>query len=449
MPKKIIEDIKIKKVKINEILAKDINFDVKPSTPESNILIKKSDNIYTPKFDDKKRLHSTPQIKTGRKSSIKSLTIILLIILVLVSIYSILNMFIRANIEVVAKHQSFSLSNKEYVTSKSLDSSIHFENMIVPTENTKDTILTQTQDVSIKAKGNITLFNEYSTKDQKIPAGTFLADTSGKTYITDSSVTIPGYKTDKITKETTPGTVDLSITAFLPGENYNGTPSNLTITSFKGTTKAKKIYAKTTTPISGGAQGIVYVLGDEEKANLSKYAESTFKDDLIKKAEALVPKGYILYPNAYDFSYNINDDILSQDPKAKITISGSLSSIILKEDDLSTAIIKSLLPNISDSELAEIKTPDISNLVFNFTNQDLIINKDLKSVSFNLTGTANFIWNPSIENLKTNLMGISKNNILPIFKQDPGIVTASVNIFPPWQTYIPFDISKISITTKQ
>jgi len=46
-------------------------------------------------------------------------------------------------------------------------------------------------------------------------------------------------------------------------------------------------------------------------------------------------------------------------------------------------------------------------------------------------------------------MGISKNNILPIFKQDPGIVTASVNIFPPWQTYIPFDISKISITTKQ
>ena len=60
----------------------------------------------------------------------------------------------------------------------------------------KNVILTESKEVSIKASGTITLYNEFSMNPQKLVSGTFLVDDSGKTYKIDSVVTIPGYKLD-------------------------------------------------------------------------------------------------------------------------------------------------------------------------------------------------------------------------------------------------------------
>ena len=161
-----------------------------------------------------------------------------------------------------------------------------------------------------------------------------------------------------------------------------------------------------------------------------------------------MPAGYILYPNSFSFSSETNTDILSEDPKANIKISGVLSTIILKESDLSVSIIKSVLPSISSDELKEIKTPDISNLIFSFSNKDQIINKDIQNISFKLSGSFESIWNPDIDILKTSLLGIPKINIPSILKQDPGITSASISIFPPWQSNVPSDLSRVKIFTK-
>jgi hypothetical protein len=452
MVKIILEDIKIKKDNLKKIPNKEEVYQSDFRTEhKDNFIDDKTVNDYflnkKNKKEFKKRLHNTPHIKSNYNGPRKYILIIFLVSLLLGCIYFISNIFLNANVEINNKHQVFTLDNKEFTASKNSSTLIPFEIMIVPGEESKSMILTQTQDLSIKAKGQVTLYNEYSTKAQNLPANTYITDNNGKTYTVDKAVSIPGFTTDK-DKNITPGSVNVDITAFLIGSVYDGTPTDFTISSFKGTTKFKKIYGKTTTPITGGAQGINYVLGDEDKTTLDTFANSSFKNNLIKKAEALVPPDYILYPDAFKYSYQVNNDILSEDPKVDIKISGILSAVILKESDLTTAIIKSILPDVSDKELKEINISDLSKLSFIFNDNNQIIDKDVQSISFSLNGSISGIWNPDINSLKTNLLGISKNNITSIFKQDPAIVSASVNIFPPWQSYMPDDIPKININIK-
>jgi len=449
MAKKILEDFKIKKGNIKDIFPRDVNIDNSHIYKEE-IISNNNEINHNPiiKNSFRKRLSSTPKIRSkhNHNNNLKIFIIIICISILCGSIYFISNLFLNANIEIFNKHQSFLLDNKEFTASKDVNSPIHFEIMIVPNEETKSVILTQTQDVSIKAIGDVTLYNEYSTKAQNLAIHTYLADSDGKTYTINNAVSIPGYKKDG--NKIIPGSVKVGITAFLPGAPYNGTPTDFIISSFKGTDKAKKIYAKTTTPITGGAQGVVYSIGQEDKDAIDTFINSSFKNNLIKKATALVPSGYILYPNSFSFSSETNTDILSEDPKANIKISGVLSTIILKESDLSSSIIKSVLPDISSDELNEIKTPDISNLIFNFSNNNQVVDKDIQNISFKLSGSFESIWNPNIDTLKTSLVGVPKINISSILKQDPGITSASISIFPPWQSNVPNDLSRIKIFTK-
>jgi hypothetical protein len=324
---------------------------------------------------------------------------------------------------------------------------VDFEIMIIGDKATKKVILTEPEDVSIKAKGSVTLYNEFSATSQKITAGTFIADKEGKTYKTDSTVTIPGYKTEN--KKIIPGQVVVNITAFLPGATYNGSSPDFFFTSFKGTTKYNKIYGKLKTPLSGGASGLVYKLNEEDKVKLKNIAEMSFKNDLIQKVNALVPPGFILYKEAQNFSYEINDSILSEKPEADIEMEGTISVLLLKEKSLMDKIIETSLPDIKGEELKEINITNLKDLSFAFKNEGQVISKDIETIPFSLSGDVNVVWRPDQDDLKIKLAGLQKDSVLPVFRKDPGISSAIVKILPPWHRYLPDNINQIYITVDE
>lgn len=449
MAKKLMQDMKSKGVKITRIL-KENKEDTKIEKlykVESNSLVNKTqeakipDHLYTRELGD--RIYSTPQQKNKSGALRKSLLWILILSILLGGGYYLANLFQKVNIYVVAKNQTFDLNHTQFVGSNTLNSPLHFELMIVSSEDYKDITLTESENISSKAKGVITFFNEYSTKSQTLAIHTFVSDNNGKTYQTDKAVTIPGYKT--VNSKVVPGQASVGITAFLPGKEYNGSPASFAVNSFKGTAKSSKIYAKLKTALEGGAQGVVYNLGPSEKGLVSATAESSFKSNLIKKVNAEVPPGYILYPDAQIFTYKTEADSLFDSSNAKVKITGTISSIILNQKDLSNALIKNLLPDITERELNEISIPDISSLKFSFVKQDQSITKDIKIINFSLTGKIKGIWSPNLPLLQSNVLGIKKSDLVSVFKTDPGIVSASARIFPPWQSYLPKDLSKIYI----
>lgn len=457
-----MEDMKSKGVRITRILKEDTKVDAPKSKPKpepikpvevvdipKEEIFKKEilkEDISTHERPPEKKLYSTPQVRSSSGGLRKRFVVLLGLVLFIGGVYFLCNLLQNANVTIVAKQQSFNLSNTSFAASNDQSAPVHFELMIVSNEEYKDVTLTESQNVSTKAHGEVTFFNENSTKAQNLAIHTFISDSKGKTYQTDKAVSIPGYKT--VNGKIVAGQVSVGITAFLAGDTYNGAPSDFTINGFKGTTKFKKIYAKLKTPLTGGVQGLAYALNPNDKGTINAFAQSTFKSNLLKKVDAQVPEGYILYPNALDFSYSTETDTLFPSPKAKVKTSGTVASIILKEKDLSNAIIKNSLPGITDKELGEINIPDISKLTFSFKDSNQSITKDVKSFSFNLSGTANAIWTPDITALQSSIVGVRKADLITIFKSDPGIASASAKIFPPWQSYLPSNTSKIHIHLK-
>lgn len=394
-----------------------------------------------------KRMTESPQMpKSGRPFN-KSILTIFLISLAVGVIYFLSTTFLQARVNLVTKNKTLELKHQKFTASNKLNgSNVLFELMIVSDSDYKDTVLTNAKEASEKAKGEIYLYNEYSTKAQKIGAGSFLSDENGKTYKLDKTTTIPGYTLDK-SKKIIPGQVATSITAFLPGEMYNGNPKSFYINLFKGTDKYKKMYGKAKTPMDGGMSGLVYLLGDKEKNEVSSN-NNLLKEKLLRKLSAQVPEGYILYKDAVVFSYEYNENVSSKTPDTKIEVKGTLSTFLLNEKALSDSLIKKLLPSIRENERSEIKNLNLSSLSFNFTDKSQTISKDITNFDFELTGNLFVEWKPDLELLKKSLVGKHKNEVNTIFKQDPGIVSAKVSIIPFWSKILPKDTKNINIIIK-
>jgi len=448
MAKIILEDIKFNKKQksYNKEPKISYNESANDEKPEYYKLLDSESNYYKksePKYIRKDKIRKIPKLKNNHRLINKTILLMFLGALFFALFYWSSIFLNKANINIITKKEVVNFNNKEFVASK--DNNIIFEIMIKPYEKTRKIILTDTKDVSVKSKGSVILYNEYSTKPQSIIAKTFLVDDEGKTYNTDIAITIPGYKLDS-NKKIIPGSISVGITAFLPGSVYSGSPENFHINAFKGTDKYKKIYGKLKDPLSGGISGVVYYLNDEDKKDIENFAEHTLKDDLFKQAISLIPSDYILYKDAMIFSYNIDENIMSEKPEIDFPIKGEISALLLKEDSLKNSIIKNYKKDISDKEIEEINIPNIKELSFKFTNPNQSISKELEVINFNLTGDLSLIWNPNLLFLKSKLAGIEKKEAPNIFKDDPGIFSAKVKIFPPWKNYIPRDLSKIIIT---
>ncbi|HLP86625.1 MAG TPA: hypothetical protein VK153_01990 [Candidatus Paceibacterota bacterium] len=393
---------------------------------------------------EKQRFYSTPRERKEPKV-LHNLTLVIFLLALLVgAAYWSGNAFQKANITITSKYELLNYKNKQFIASKDENSNdVNFEIMITSDKKPVNIVLTEPKEVSLKAEGSITLYNEFSAQAQRIGVGTYVSDDDGKTYKTNSTVSIPGYKT--VNKKIVPGQITVKITSFLPGDAYNGSPENFRINVFKGTAKYNKIYGKLKDPLAGGASGIVYAVDSSNQKNIDNIANTSLKESLFKQVEAMVPEGYILYPNAAKFTYTTGNNSFSKTPEAEVEMEGTLAVILLKEESLVKNIVRVSFPNIKGDELKEITISDLDELSFNFVNPNQLITKDMSSVPFYLTGNINAIWKPDIESLKLKLLGIPKNDVLSVFRQDPGISSAIVKVFPPWQKNIPEDISKIII----
>jgi len=372
---------------------------------------------------------------------------LLTLILFLIIVYFICNFFEKTIIEINKKTEKMNLNNQQFQSELNNNDDISYEIMIENSEEDKEIELKNTKVVSTKSQGFITIYNEYGNLSQKISAGSYLTDDQGKLYLLDSSVIVPGYTLDK-DKKIIPGKAKTSVTSFLPGDSYNGSPTSLTFNFFKNSPKFNKIYAKADSVFEGGAQGEVYYLDPENLGKLNSYAENTFKNNLIKKLKAELPAGYIFYDQGINFSYSINNDLYFKEALSKIPISGTLSAVIFKESNLEKNIIKRIYPKMADEEIKEIKIENINDLKLSFIDVDQIISKDLQNLNFYLNGDVDLIWNPNSILLANKLIGIHKDWTEDIFKKDPGIKNATVRIFPPWKSYLPKDVSKIKINIR-
>ena len=127
---------------------------------------------------------------------------------------------------------------------------------------------------------------------------------------------------------------------------------------------------------------------------------------------------------------------------------GSLSAVLIKEESLLENVIDVSLTDVTDKEKPEIQISNLSNLTFGFLDKNQVITKDTNTLSFYFDGEVEAVWFPDLEGLKGQLIGVHKDEVMPIFRQDRGITRATVKIFPPWKKFVPNNPLKINIIIK-
>jgi len=394
----------------------------------------------------KPELKEKPLRLIKNKKSPKAVRWVSLIVFITSLIFLLSILFSTAKVQVISKTQDIVLDNEKFQADRNGNFPLHFEITIFSDETTKDISLTEARKASSSAKGEITLYNEYSSSLQKLAKGTKIIGTNNLIYLIDKAVTIPGYKIDRGGK--VPGSVIATVTAQNVGSEYNGELGDFSIVGFKGTAKFTKIYARPNFPLESGVNGLVYSIGPKEMGELNVFAETTLRDSLVKKIATQVPDGYLFYPTATQYFFDFSPVNNWPTSQAEVKIKGTLTAIILREDELPKVILSRIFPDILETELSEIEIPKLDLFTFNFFDQAPDITKDLKEITFTLSGSDTILWRPDIELLRQNLRGINKKNIQEIFTRDPGIKNASLKIFPPWISAVPTNPSRIKIDLK-
>lgn len=401
MSENLIQEIKINKVDKTEENKKKIDF---PSNHMTTGEIKVS--------------HKKP---SGRKGII----IIGILIIILGIIFHLANYFAFSKIVLTNKTMDVVLENEEFKFKKGNG----FEIMIVSDDSEKDVLFTESKKTETYAKGIVVLYNEYSSRPQNLLIDTRLEDNEGRIYMTNERTTIPGMK------NSVPGSVEVGITAQKTGVEYNGEPRDFKIIGFKGSSKYDKYYARSKGEITGGVSGLVYYAGENQLEKIEAEASKAFYNSLIKKLKAQIPNGYLWYPTASNYLYELKNIENSKTAEAKVRINGKILAIILNQEKLEEAVIERKIEGVSRNELKQIEIPNLNSFSFDFG--EYKIDKEKEDVIFSLSGSDTFIWYPDIELLKERIIGIHRDNVQGVFLLDPGIQNALLSITPPWIKYVP------------
>ncbi len=348
-------------------------------------------------------------------------------------------LFGSARVDVFPKIQVVELNENLSASKSQENGGLLFDLVVISGEESKALTATEKKEVAEKASGTAVIFNSYNSTSQRLDVDTRLSGSNGKLYKTKTATTVPGMKTNG-----TPGSVEVPIYAVEAGVEYNSGPLDFQIVGFKGTPKYDKfkVRTKTDTEITGGFRGETLVLSETEKQSAADELKAKLEAELFKKATGQLPDGFILWPEAAIFTVDRIDQPLGTE-KLTLTVAGTLYGLLFDKSEITKKIAEKKLVDYDGSD---IYIENIHNLKFTLapTGGDMTL-KDLPTVSFNLSGSAEVVWRLDAEKFATDLAGQSKKDFISILSQYQNIDRAELSLRPVWQRTLPEEVEKIEV----
>lgn len=367
------------------------------------------------------------------------------LIVVVVALYGLSFLFRGAIVTITPKHISGTV-DLALTASQEESAPLHFEIMSLPETVTREVTATDTQSAKLKASGTVVLYN-FQTTSQQLVATTRFADPEGQVFRLPKGVTIPK-KTVSGGKET-PGQLTVTLVADVAGPEGNIPLSDFTIVAFKGTAKEKLVYGRGKTPFAGGTSGTVYLLGDTEYKKVSEELSVDLKaklhDDILKQ----IPDGYMLLADSLQF---IPDTITnetntpSQTSVVTVSFGGTERGILVKKDELHTALLKAI-PGGEEVPSEDVSIRSDESLAYVTTT---VMDSETipKTISFTVKGDVSAVWNIDQGAIKKLLAGTKRMVFSGRMQTIHSVQLAELVIRPFWMTSIPTEIEKIKISIK-
>ncbi len=397
--------------------------------PKSKILKKEKEVFYEPPMNNSSAERPTAR---GPRHALWFVAVIAVVFLV----FSISFLLTGAEVTVVPKEKDYTLKSSFDAVKDASGEDLAFDLVVLSGDESKILPASGLKSSTVKATGTVIIYNTYGPASQPLAIDTRLEGSNGKLYKTVKAITVPGMQSK-------PGSIEVGIYAAEAGPEYNSAPLDFKIFGFKGTPKYEKFYARSKGEISGGYIGQTPQMSETDKASAVAELKGILQEKLLKKANAELPEGFILYKDAVSLNADQAPSFsLSLDNHVSVTLHGTLYGIILNEKNLTKKISEILIDQYDGSE---VYIPNIKDLAFMLTSKDTDSLNEAKKISFNLSGNPKIIWRVDEDSLASSLVNSSKKDFNTILSKFPSVASAELTLRPAWKNSFPEKVKDIKV----
>ncbi len=399
------------------------------------------DSRYDDRQDDDDEEDRGP--RSGSRGKLITWTLVAIIVLVC-GAYAANTFFNHATITINFKKTPWSdqvnLTADKSASSDNLASNVIAAQVFTSSKNLTETFHgSSVQQVSQKAQGTITIYNDYGTGSQELIATTRFLTPDGKIFRLTKGVVVPGATKDA-NGTLQPSSITAPIIADQAGPDYNiGPVAKLTIPGFaKDAAREAGFYGTITAPTTGGfiGQRATPTAADITAAKASTTA--ILQDSLKGGFSGSYPNNFKILDGATQIQITTLTVNTSTDANGDFTVFGVATLDAIGFDE--TALKNDLLAQAQSVETSSIFA-DISlnygNVAADFTNG---------TVSFSLSAQGDLEPQLSVATLQGSVLGKSVADARNAIEQLPQLASAEISVWPSWLSTIPSDPEKVHIT---
>jgi len=339
------------------------------------------------------------------------------------------------------------ISNLEITIDKNIQTSDFQTNKIpgrlisVQKEKEKEFTATGKKKIYEKAKGIITVYNEWGISPQTLVANTRFLSKEGKIFRTTKTIKVPGFK--RIEGNDIPGTIEVEVVAAGAGEEYNINPTSFTIPGFEGSPKYASIYGRSAEAMKGGKIGEAIVVSKDDLEKAKEFLSQGIKEETIAaiKKEAS-EKGFELLDGAIqevEIEYIPNVEVGTIAEKFSLKAKSFAQAMIFSKEEVKKMALENLFSKLSEQK--EIISKDE---IFNYGDPTLDISTGQMTLPVNLEGIVRWKIDPSL--IKEDLLGKNEGELKEYLSNLKEIEKAKVSFWPFWVERVPLTTNRVYIS---
>lgn len=315
---------------------------------------------------------------------------------------------------------------------------IQGQKISVEDQRTREVPASGKEEVSERARGQITIFNKHSSEPQTLVATTRFLSQDGKLFRLDETVIVPGAQIED--GEITPSSITATVTADEPGPEYNIGPSTFSIPGFSGTPKYQNFTARSQAPMSGGARGEVSVVQEEDVAKAKEGLAEELSETLSREFQDQIPKQFILLEQAQLETVIVETDVAADEVADKVTATaqGKISAIVFAKEDFDEEVREVLAERIPEN--TEVVPESI-------TTEETVLERNLEQgiLELEVAIETRVVWQVDPQAVSEAVAGLRDAEVRGWISRQPNIDSVRIRYRPGWVKKIPENPDRINV----
>ena len=395
---------------------------------------------------DEERVEEVPQ-ETRRRSkksgwSKKKIRIIAVILVVGIAGFALTSLFRGADVTVYPKFKDVTVQAAFTAHQNPEAGQLGYE--LLTLEENGEAVVTATgqEEVAERARGTITVYNEFSSGPQRLIKNTRFESSNGLVYRIPESIVVPGFTRDA-DDTITPGSITTEVFSDGTGEAYNIAPTRFTIPGLEGGDQFDLMYAQSAETFTGGFEGMRFILDEAELAKVQGELHEDLRTKLLERLGEERPAGTVFFEDAITFTTESLPSTQEGDNTARISEKVRLTVPVFVDTAFAGYIAQN---TIAGYEGEEVRIEDTGTLTFSYPGTTTTDISSRNSIDFGLSGNARVIWLYDQEQLQSDLVGVSKTALPSVLGKYPAIERAEAVVRPFWRRSFPDNPKHIEVT---